>query len=173
MVGVVSTYFRMISFPHKGGIVAIDQITLLSIDSLATRSVPLTRETFHPYQHVGIGLLNDSSLIETFSLPPPSFLDKSTFDAYINIISCCTTCIDPWVVPDQFNINSLGDCMLLNVIKLDYAAIYLNCTTYFDPSSSINWVDRSLDYGTFSDPFSHTFSTDERIMDIMMPDDAP
>lgn len=42
MVVVVSTYFRMISFPHKGGIVAIDQLTFFSTSSQFIGSVPLT-----------------------------------------------------------------------------------------------------------------------------------
>jgi len=38
--------------------------------------------------------------------------------------------------------------------------------------SLINWVDRPLDYTISFDPFSHTFTTDESIMEIMMLDDA-
>lgn len=66
MVFVVSTYFDMITFPHKGGILAIDQLTFFASNSNVTGSVPLVGEALHSYQHVGFGLLKDSSLMGTF-----------------------------------------------------------------------------------------------------------
>jgi len=51
MAAIVLTYFRMIAFPHKCGIVAIDQLTLFSIDSLVTGSVPLVGE---PLTHISM-----------------------------------------------------------------------------------------------------------------------
>ena len=35
------------------------------------------------------------------------------------------------------------------------------------------WVDHSLNYGTSSDPFSRILSTDESIMESMMPEEKP
>ena len=35
------------------------------------------------------------------------------------------------------------------------------------------WVDRSLEYGTSSDPWSHILSTDEGIIQSMMIGDMP
>lgn len=49
MAIVVSSYFWMIAFPHKGTIVAIDQITNFVSNSPIIGSVPLVRETLHPY----------------------------------------------------------------------------------------------------------------------------
>lgn len=63
MATVVSTYFKTVAFPHKGGIVSIDQLTLFATNSEVTGSIPLVGETPHPYQHVRVGLLKDSSLI--------------------------------------------------------------------------------------------------------------
>ena len=40
-------------------------------------------------------------------------------------------------------------------------------------SSSIIWVDHSLDFGTPSDPFSSTLLTDESIVESMMPEGEP
>ena len=40
-------------------------------------------------------------------------------------------------------------------------------------SSPVIWVDRSLDYGTPSDPFSLTFLTDENILETMMSEGEP
>jgi len=42
-----------------------------------------------------------------------------------------------------------------------------------NPSSPIVWVDRLLEYGTSSDPFSCTFSTDEGIIQSMMTKEEP
>lgn len=49
MVVVVSTYFQMIDFPHKCGIIAINQLTFFSIDSSVVGSIPLVGETPHLY----------------------------------------------------------------------------------------------------------------------------
>ena len=40
-------------------------------------------------------------------------------------------------------------------------------------SSSIVWVNHSLDFGTPSNPFSSTFLTDESIVESMMPEGEP
>jgi len=61
--------------------------------------------------------------------------------------------------------------MLHRPIELDYEAIYSACTTH--TFSSIIWVDPSLDYGRYFDPFYCVFSTDESIMEIMMLEYVP
>lgn len=170
MVVLFSTYFHMITFLHKGGILAIDKLTIFPYDSHVTISFPLVGETLHSYQHVGVGLMKDSSLMGTFSLPPPPLLDSSSLLTYINMISSSTILTDPWVVPDEANIHSFGDRISLSPIELDYEAIYLACLAY--SFSSINWVDRSLYYGTSYGTFSHTSPIDESIMEITMLDYA-
>lgn len=87
------------------------------------------------------------------------------------MISSSTFQNDPWIVPDETSIHSFSDRMSLSPIELDYEAIYSACAMH--TFSLINWFDRSLDDGTYFDPFSHVFSTDESIMEIMMLDDAP
>lgn len=171
MAAVISTYFHMITFSQKGRIVSIDQLTLFAFDSHFTRIVLLVGETIHSYQHVRVGLLKDSSLKGTFLIPPSLFLDNSSSVAYINMISSSTFQNDPWIVLDETSIHSFSDRMSLNPIELDYEAIYSACVMH--TFSLINWFDRSLDDGTYFDPFSHVFSTDESIMEIMMLDDAP
>lgn len=104
MAIVVSTYFKIIVFPHSGGIVAIDQLTLFATSSQVTGSTPLVGETPHPYQHVGVGFLKDSSLLGTFFLPPPlphSLPKNSNPVSYVNMIYCCTTPSNPWIVPNE------------------------------------------------------------------------
>lgn len=63
MAAVVSTYFQMITFHHKGSRISINQLTLFSTDSLVTRTIPLVVETPQLYHHVGIRLLKDSPLM--------------------------------------------------------------------------------------------------------------
>ena len=47
------------------------------------------------------------------------------------------------------------------------------CTENPNSSLSIVWVDRSLEYGISSDPFSRIFSTDEGIIQSMMMEGEP
>lgn len=89
------------------------------------------------------------------------------------MISYCTTLSNPWIVPNESNIDTFSDYMLVSAIEFDYEAIYSFCVVHSTLSFSINWVDHFLDYGISSDSFSHTFSTNERIMEITMSDDAP
>jgi len=58
----------------------------------------------------------------------------------------------------------------LTLLNFIMKPIYSACVVH--TFSLINWVDRSLDYGTSSYPFSHVFSTDEIIMELMIPNDA-
>jgi len=70
--------------------VVIDQISFFSNNSQVTRSIPLMGETPHPYQHVEVGLLKDSSLMGTISFPPPlpyPLPDNANLVSYVNMIS--------------------------------------------------------------------------------------
>ena len=140
MADVILTYFCMIGFPHKGGIVAINQLTFFTSDFHVTGSVPLIGETIHSYHHVEVGMLKDSPLMGTFLLPPPPLPDSSPLVAYINMISSSTILTNPWIVPNETNIHSFSDRMPLSSIDLDYKSIYSDCETY--SLSSINWVDQ-------------------------------
>lgn len=51
--------------------------------------------------------------------------------------------------------------------------IFLACAENPNPSSPIVWVDRLLEYGTSSAPFSCTFSTNEGIFQLMMTKEEP
>lgn len=86
MASFISTYFCMIAFPHKCRIMAINQPIFFTIDSHVTGSAPLVGETLHSYQHVGVGLLKDSSPMGTFLVPPPPLHNKSYLVSYINMI---------------------------------------------------------------------------------------
>jgi len=126
-------------------------------------------ESPQPYQHVGIGFLKDSSLIGTFSLPPHDILNPV---AFVNMTSSCTMPSYPWIVPDISNSDTFGDRILFNPIELEYEDIYSACPKNYDFNSSINWVDHSQDFGSTSNSFIGTLSTDESIMEIMMLDET-
>lgn len=63
--------------------------------------------------------------------------------------------------------------MLLSYVEIECEAMHSVYLKTFDFSSSIYWLYHSQDYGSYSDPFSDTFSNDESIMEIIMSDDAP
>jgi len=65
MAVVVSTYFCMIAFPHKGEITTIDQLDFFASSSQATGSVPLVHGPPISFQNIGVGLFKDSSLMGT------------------------------------------------------------------------------------------------------------
>lgn len=73
---VVLNYFRKIAFPFKGGITIVDQQTFLPNGSQVTGSIPMIHGSTHSLQNIGVGLLKDHVLMETFALPPPIDLWK-------------------------------------------------------------------------------------------------
>jgi len=134
-----------------------------------TRSIPLAGESPQYYQHVGVVLVKDSSLMGTFS-PPPH--DIPNLVAFINMISSCTTPSNPWMVPNTSNVDTFSDRMSLSPVEIGYEAIYSACLAHFAFPSSIYLVDYSQYYGSYFDHFSDTFSTNESIMEIMISNDA-
>ena len=72
MTAVVSSVFRLIMFPHKGNIVKTDQLSYYLSDPASTDSIQHVGKSTIPYEDVGVGLLKDSALMGTFSMPPPN-----------------------------------------------------------------------------------------------------
>ena len=87
MTAVMSSLFQLIIFPHKGKIVKIDQLSYYSSDPASTDSIQHVGKSTIPYEDVGVGLLKDSVLMGTFSMPPPNVLRTI---ANINMISSST-----------------------------------------------------------------------------------
>ena len=69
MTAIVSTYFRMISFPHKSTITVINQLSFFSSASQVTGSIPFVHIPQLELQNIGVGILKDSTLMGTFTLP--------------------------------------------------------------------------------------------------------
>ena len=63
MIAIVSTYFRMISFPYKGTIIVINQLSFFSSASQVIRSIPFVYAPQLALQNIGVGLLRDSTLM--------------------------------------------------------------------------------------------------------------
>ena len=72
MIAIVSTYFRIISFPHKGTITVINQLSFFASTSQVTGSIPFFHLPQLEFQNIGVGLLKDSTLMGTFALSPPA-----------------------------------------------------------------------------------------------------
>lgn len=107
----------------------------------------------------------------TFSLPPPfphALPENSNPVSYVNMISSFTSPFDPWIVPNESNIDTFFDRMSLSPIELDYEDIYSTRMAQSIISSRINCINHSLDYRTSSYPFSCTFFTNERTVEIMV-----
>lgn len=87
MAAVVSTYFHTIAFPHKVGVIVIDQLAFFASSSQATGSIPLVHGPSLSLQNIGVGLFKDPSLMGTFSLPSPSNLAEVVKVETYNMIS--------------------------------------------------------------------------------------
>jgi len=70
-------------------------------------------ESPQPYQHVGVGLLKYSSLMETFSLPPPH---NTNLVVFVNMISSYTIPSDPWIIPNFSNLDIFSNHIPLSLI---------------------------------------------------------
>ena len=87
MAVVVSTYFRTISFPHKGGITVIDYLAFFANSSQTMGSIPLVHRPLLSLQSVGVGLFKYPSQMGTFTLPSPSDLVEVARVETCNMIS--------------------------------------------------------------------------------------
>ena len=76
MTTIISTYFRMISFPHKGVITVINQLSFFASSFQVTGSVLFVHIPQLEIQNNGVGLLKDSTLMGTFALSPPTTSTK-------------------------------------------------------------------------------------------------
>jgi len=118
MAAVVSTYFRMIAFPFKGGITVIDQLAFFANSLQATGSIPLIHGHSQSLQNVGVGLLKDPSLMGDFTLPSPSGFAKVARVETCNMIS--STSSDFKKNYNYFGSDSYQEVMLPSPIESLY-----------------------------------------------------
>jgi hypothetical protein len=124
MHAVVSNLFCVIRFLHQGKVVTVNQLTFFNSDS-RTSNVPFIAKTPPGYENVGVGLLNDSSLMGTFPIPPPDI--PTPFVALISMISTTVVEIpeshDPWIVPSFDDCLRYDNRITLSPVELAYHTI--------------------------------------------------
>lgn len=113
---VVSTYFRMIAFRHKGGITIIDQLAFFVFSSQETRSILLVHGPPLSLQNIGGGLFKYSSLMGKFSLPSPSQTMEVAKVETCNMIS--STSSDSWNISNNFEVDMRNETMPLSPFEL-------------------------------------------------------
>ena len=107
MVAVVSTYFRKIAFPSQGGITIIDQETFLPNSSQVTGSIPMIHGSPSMLHNIGVGLLKDPTLMETFTLPSPTNLLEVANAGTYNMISSIQKMLENDVKMDHLQVLPL------------------------------------------------------------------
>lgn len=171
MAVVVFMYFCTIAFPFKGGITVIDQLAFFANISQATRSIPLVHKPLLSLQSVEVGLFKNPSLMGTFTLPSPYDLVEVARVETCNMISSTSSYLRR--ISNQIEVDGDIEVLSLSLIELSKQSILLVCAVNPNPHSTFVWVDRSLKYGTFSDPFSRIHSMDEGIVQSMMIREEP
>ena len=70
---VASTVFWLLSFPHQGKIIIVNQLDFCTLDlrPQANSSVPLISDSLSNAQSIGTGLFKDPCLMGVFPLPAP------------------------------------------------------------------------------------------------------
>ena len=121
----------------------------------------------HSLQNVGVGLLKDPTLMSTFSLPPPSNLVE------VEIVGTCNMISSIQKIFEHFSSMDHRQVLPPSTIEILYQSIFSTWAANPNQHSSSVWVDRSKEYGTSSDPWSHVHSTDEGIIQSMMIEEAP
>jgi len=84
---VVSSIFRVLCFPHEGKVVSIDQLSYSTLDSRNNvgMNILFVSSSMSVYDSISVVMFKDSSLMGTFTLPPP-------FN-YSHTFSICMICL--------------------------------------------------------------------------------
>lgn len=125
------------------------------------------------FQHVGVELLKDLSLMQTCVLLS---LNISTMVSPVNMFLLGIIPYDPWIMPENSSIDTFDDYMSLSPIEKSCEVIHLVCSENFETHDLVNLVDNPSQYlgpVSQSNPFNNIFPTNERIMKIMMLDETP
>ena len=177
MTVVISSIFRLIMFPHKGNIVKIDQLPYYSSEPASTNSIQHVGKSTIPYEDVGVGLVKNSTLMGTFSMPPPN-VPRTISN--INMISSSTIPFDDtWVVPSESKMDSFNGEMSLSPFEMAYVEVqsfYDTLSTNPDQMNLITEEYSSLSSSaltSISDPFQQVFHTDESIREFLSLDELP
>ena len=117
MMTMDSSVFRLLSFPHQGKIITIDQLDFCTpeLHTCLSSNIPLVDNS--TYSNIGIGLLKYSSMMGSFpNLSPPLKLSISS----INMITIVEQSFsEPWIVPSPIEIEIFRDVIPLTFTKSD------------------------------------------------------
>ena len=123
----------------------IDQLTYFSSDPASTETIQHVGKTPIPYKDVGVGLIKDSGLLGTSSIPPPNV---SPSVATIHMISSDTVMFDdPWIIPSESEIDSFDGVMPLSPFEIAYQVVQSlsnPSSTKIDPMNGIQEESRSI-----------------------------
>ena len=126
-----------------------------------------------PYKDVGVGLVKYSSLLGTFSFPPPNVSPSTTT---IHMISSDTvTFDDPWIIPSDSELDSFDGMMPLSPFEIAYQAVqslFDPSSTETDPMNVIHEESLSISSSTTM-TFLDLVHTDEQIRELLSVDDLP
>jgi len=115
MAVLVSTYFRTIAFPFKGGILVIDNLAFFTNSSQTTGSIPLVHRPLLSLQSAGVSLFKYPSLMGTFTLQSPFDLMEVARVETCNMIS--STSSDLRRISNQVEDDSNMEVMSLSHIE--------------------------------------------------------
>ena len=68
---IVSSIFQVVRFPHQEKIITINQLDDYTLEASIHSNVPFVENSKVVIQYVGVRMLKDSSLMGTFTIPPP------------------------------------------------------------------------------------------------------
>ena len=139
MTIVVSSIFHLIMFPYKGKIVKIDQLSYYSSDPASTDNIQHIEKSTIPYKDVEVGLIKDSALLRTFSLPPLNI--QSPIDNINMITSSTISFDDPWIVPSESKLDSFDGVMSLSPFELAYQIVQSFSDTPSTKSDLVNVIN--------------------------------
>ena len=107
----------------------------------------------------------------TFALPPPATsAEIAGIETYYMISSTLSGLRKSM---GDSNISTLDEFLWPSPIEMAYQSIYLSWVENLKSASPSVWVDRLLDFGMPSDPFSSMFLTNENILEAMMTEGEP
>ena len=78
MMEVVSSVFRLVWIPHQENIVTINQLDYYTPKTGIHSNIPFVENLKVAIQDIGVGMFKDSSLMGTFTIPPPISTPKTS-----------------------------------------------------------------------------------------------
>ena len=78
MMTIMCSVFQLVQFPHQDKIITINQLDYCTPETNIHSNVPFVKNSKVVIQDVGVGMFKDSSLMGTFTIPPPISTPETT-----------------------------------------------------------------------------------------------